>query len=174
MVSVGGFDWGPAVNKVTLYLDGIAESTDRSDFIVYANRSSDLTDDQILPSNGRRQISAAYISDENGNRIEKGAFITLILEVGPHLQIASPFQYMRVDDRVGNQWIDYKLTIINTSTQEVWNEEAERRIPLIDEFDLNGRFNTADGISMSYAYFSPKEKQDKYPLIIWLHGGGEG
>jgi predicted peptidase len=27
---------------------------------------------------------------------------------------------------------------------------------------------------MSYAYFSPKEKQDKYPLIIWLHGGGEG
>jgi predicted peptidase len=45
-------------------------------------------------------------------------------------------------------------------------------IPLIDRFDLSGTFLQGD-ITMSYASYSP-EDDDESPLIIWLHGGGEG
>ncbi|MEM8888286.1 MAG: glucan-binding protein, partial [Bacteroidota bacterium] len=49
-----------------------------------------------------------------------------------------------------------------------------RIIPLIDEFDLNGKFSDGD-IHLTYASFSPKTAaKGKRPLLIWLHGGGEG
>jgi predicted peptidase len=47
-------------------------------------------------------------------------------------------------------------------------------MPLIDEFDLSGKFNYEEGKTMSYASFTPKIKSEKSPLIICLHGGGEG
>jgi predicted peptidase len=54
-------------------------------------------------------------------------------------------------------------------------------MPTIDRFDLSGRFSDGNGITMSYASYSPADDQysppndqEKSPLIIWLHGGGEG
>jgi predicted peptidase len=47
-------------------------------------------------------------------------------------------------------------------------------MPLIDQFDLTGKYTYSEKLTMSYATFTPKVKKDKAPLIIWLHGGGEG
>ncbi len=47
-------------------------------------------------------------------------------------------------------------------------------MPLVDQFDLKGKFTFGDKLTMSYASFAPSNQKDKSPLIIWLHGGGEG
>lgn len=47
-------------------------------------------------------------------------------------------------------------------------------MPLIDRFDLSGKFKYNDELTLSYASYTPKTDSDKMPLIIWLHGGGEG
>lgn len=74
----------------------------------------------------------------------------------------------------GNSWLDYQLVIINSETKQVWNKEKERLIPSIEMFDLNGAFTFKEGLTFSYASFAPQIENKKVPLIIWLHGGGEG
>ena len=172
---IEGFDWGPAVNKVILKMDETIEQVSPGDFVVRATRSSDLSENPISPSHGELNVHSAYVSDEKGNHAASGQYVTLLLEVGPQIRIGSPFQYVRfASGGGGNIWVDYKLTVLNTESLRIWNNESGRSIPLIDDFDLSGRFTAEDGISMSYASFTPDGDKDEYPLIIWLHGGGEG
>jgi predicted peptidase len=168
---IEGFDWGPAVNKVILHLGETVKETNPSEFAVYASRKS--SDGEISPatSSGTRSVVYAYISDAHGNRAETGSFVTLILGVSPIQAIGSPIQYFRSK---GNVWIDYQLTVVQTSTGKVWNSEKSRIMPLVDQFDLQGKFKYSESMTLSYAAFAPKMVKEKAPLIIWLHGGGEG
>jgi len=104
--------------------------------------------------------------------VEEGNHVTLVLYVAPNQPIGSPIQYSQAEGCSGNSWIDYNMTIQDETKGLVWNEEVNRVIPLIDRFDLSGTFSHGD-ITMSYASYSP-ENDDESPLIIWLHGGGEG
>lgn len=168
---VEGFDWGAGVNKVILTLSDTTSIVSASEFSVFASRKSNagpIPDDQ---STGKREIVGAYVSDATGNRVKTGKNITLVLSVGPQLAISSPIQYFRSK---GNVWVDYQLTIIHAKTQQVWDNNTGKIMPLIDQFDLTGKYKFNDQLTMSYATFSPTVKKDKAPLIIWLHGGGEG
>ena len=49
-----------------------------------------------------------------------------------------------------------------------------KMLPVVDAFDLNGSYTHTDGIKLTYASFMPETNSSKIPLIIWLHGGGEG
>ncbi|HCH46066.1 prolyl oligopeptidase family serine peptidase, partial [uncultured Algoriphagus sp.] len=139
----------------------------------FAKRESSQGDIPESQKSGERDVVFAFVSDENGNRVASGKHITLVLEVSPTQPIGSPIQYMRVGNRGGNFWIDYSLTIINSKTNQVWNQAAGKIMPLVDEYDLKGKFQYGN-LTMSYASFSPETKGKKAPLIIWLHGGGEG
>lgn len=86
----------------------------------------------------------------------------------------APIQFFFSEGCNGNQWVDYKLTITHTETQRVWDTEGDRIIPLVDEFDLTGEFKYNDDITLSYAAYKPQNNRAIKPLIIWLHGGGEG
>lgn len=168
---VEGFDWGAGVNKVILTLSDTTSIVSASEFSVFTSRKSNagpIPDDQ---STGKREIVGAYVSDATGNRVKTGKNITLVLSVGPQLAISSPIQYFRSK---GNVWVDYQLTIIHAKTQQVWDNNTGKIMPLIDQFDLTGKYKFNDQLTMSYATFSPTVKKDKAPLIIWLHGGGEG
>jgi len=167
---IEGFDWGPAVKKVVLSKGDVDLSTDPSQYKVYATRSSDLSENPINPASGERTVISAYSSDAKGDRIADGEYVTLNLSVAPNLPLGSPFQYMR---SYGNVWVDYKLMITNKETLEVWNKEDERIMPLIDEYNLDGKFSQ-DNVNLTYASFTPETNQEKVPLMIWLHGGGEG
>ena len=107
----------------------------------------------------------------DGDKIKIGKHITLVLAVGPNLPIGSPIQYFRSK---GNQWIDYQLTIINNKSQQVWDNSIGKIMPLVDQFNLQGKYKHNEKLTMSYASFAPDTKKEKSPLIIWLHGGGEG
>ncbi|WP_268036058.1 prolyl oligopeptidase family serine peptidase [Algoriphagus sp. PAP.12] len=170
---VEGFDWGPAVSKVILRNEQEIKDFSPTDFKVFATRSTDEGEIPASQTNGERNVVFAYTSDADGNRVEAGMFITLVLEVSPILPIGSPFQYMRSGGRGGNFWVNYSLTIVHKKNNQVWDQKIGKKMPLVDDYDLNGKFSNGS-ITMSYAAFTPKSIQAKVPLIIWLHGGGEG
>lgn len=170
---IEGFDWGPAVNKVVLALDAPLENFKTDEFEVYVKRSTKEGEIPASQVSGKRAISYAYPSDQKGNRTTGGNYLTLVLDVSPVNPLGSPIQYMRVGNRGGNFWIDYALTIVNKSTGQVWNQESGRSRPIVDEFNLDGKF-THENTTLTYAAFAPKTMDKKAPLIIWLHGGGEG
>ena len=168
-IVVEGFDWGAGVNKVILALNDTTSKVNVADFTVFASRKSSTG--PIADPDNKRDIVTAYVSDENGERVKTGKNITLVLSVGPQIAISSPFQYQRSK---GNVWVDYSLTIVQTKSGQVWDTSTGKIMPLIDQFDLTGKYTFSDKLTMSYATFTPKVKKDKAPLIIWLHGGGEG
>lgn len=168
-IIVEGFDWGAGVNKVILALNDTTSKVNPADYTVFASRKS--TTGPIADENNKREIVTAYVSDEKGEKVKTGKNITLVLSVGPQLPISSPFQYLRSK---GNVWVDYSLTIVHPKTGYVWDTSTGKIMPLIDQFDLTGKYTFSENLTMSYATFTPKVKKDKAPLIIWLHGGGEG
>jgi poly(3-hydroxybutyrate) depolymerase len=174
ILHVEGFDWGPAVNKVTLPFEKPISTAIASEFSVFAYRKTPQGDIPIDQSYGKREVTYAYVSDEKGNRITSGNHITLVLAVGPMLSIGSPIQYMRINNQGRNSWIDYQLTIFHNKSNLIWQKETSRIMPQLDIFNLKGQFKYNDQLTMSYASFEPKNKTGKSPLIIWLHGGGEG
>lgn len=171
---VEGFDWGPAVNKVIVGLDAPASTVDFKDFTVSVERTHSCADIPAAQAKGSRSVVYAYISDNQGKRVKEGAFVTLVLAVAPNMPLGSPFQYSQKAGCRGNTWVDYKVSVTDTKNNKTWNKEKNRLMPLVDDFDLTGKFKYEEGKTMSYAAFAPKNKGAKSPLIIWLHGGGEG
>lgn len=168
-----GFDWGAAASKVILSLDESSVEMDASDFEVQVNRSTSCAELSPAEASGQLKVLHAYNSDAEGKRSAAGKHLTLALFTAPFEQLNSPIKYFAQNPNCkGNQWIDFDLTITNKKTQQVWDAEINRIIPLIDEFDLAGNFAHGD-ISLPYASYEPETKT-KSPLIIWLHGGGEG
>ncbi len=170
---IEGFDWGPQVNKVVIGLPQATKEVNSTDYEVFVTRSSSLGEIPAAQSSGKRTVVYAYPSDENGNRVEEGKHATLVLAVSPINPLGSAIQYLRMGNRSSNVWIDYGVTVVDTKSGSSWNEEDGRIRTVVDEFDLAGRFTHA-GTTLSYAAFTPKNLTAKAPLIIWLHGGGEG
>jgi predicted esterase len=171
---VEGFDWGPAVSKLVLKFDTVQSTADFRDYTVYIEKNSDCVDIPAASRVGTRTVLFAYVSDHTGKRSAKNNFITLVLSIAPNMALASPFQYSVTGKCRGNNWVDYKVTVANSKANKVWSVQNGRILPLIDSFDLKGKFEYESGKSMSYASFSPISTAPKKPLIIWLHGGGEG
>ena len=158
---IEGFDWGPAVNKVTLPFEKPVSSAQSAEFTVFAHRKTSQGEIPIDQSYGKREVNIAYISDERGNRLASGNHITLVLYVGPMLPIGSPIQYMRINNQGRNLWIDYQLTIFHNKSNLIWQKETARVMPQLDLFNLKGQFKYNDQLTMSYASFEPKNKTRK-------------
>ncbi|MEM6967273.1 MAG: prolyl oligopeptidase family serine peptidase [Bacteroidota bacterium] len=171
---IEGFDWGAAASKVILPVKENLTTVSGDDFEVLVKRSTDCAQLSPAEANGALKVLYAYVSDENGERIQQSNYITLALYAAPFEQINSPIKYFSQNPKCpGNRWVDFQLTILNRKTHQVWNQEKNRIIPLIDDFDLSGKFTHRNN-TLTYASFSPKTTEDQRPLIIWLHGGGEG
>ncbi len=172
---VEGFAWGPMVNKVIVGVDAPTKTVDMQDYAVVAERSHACAEVPAAFAKGNRTIVFAYVSDNKGNRVEEGSFVTLILAVAPNSPICSALQYSQKAACRGNKWVDYKVTVTNTKTNQVWNKEKNRIMPIGDDFDLTGKYEYEQGKFLTYADFKPvKMNSAKVSLIIWLHGGGEG
>ena len=171
---VEGYDWGPNVSKVIVGLDNTVKTVDLKDYTVSATRHSSCVEIPAAQASGSRSVVFAYVSDQQGIRMSEGNFVTLVLAVAPNLPIASPIFYSQNPKCRGNNWIEYKLSVKDTKSNQTWDKEKKRIIPLLDQFDLSGKYKADDSITMSYAVYTPKIKAAKSPLIIWLHGGGEG
>lgn len=192
-----GFDWGPAITKVILDMKATIESSALTEDTFKVNsvreyKAGNLEtmkiDEELTVETKERKIVAVYVSDENGEETEKGTFVTIDMEVGPDLPESSPFYYNYLTNH--NVYVDtsYMIELADEASlktkdgQSVTMTETDKvgykgnMNVIADEFNLAGSY-TNGNISLKYASFIPKTASDKdgsNPLIIWLHGVGEG
>ncbi len=177
------FDWGAATTKIvlnagiTIPRDAVGTDT----FSVQVTRSDSRISEKPVLEVGIRPVIEAYPSDERGNPQENGTYLTLEMLVGPTETLGSPLNYYNRS----NMWIDCEYVIsqekpIATNTLAITglkSEELSKQFRLgVDDFSLGSyTYNDAQWgeITIGYVAFKPEET-GKRPLIIWLHGGGEG
>lgn len=174
-IIIEGYDWGPAASKVVLPVENPLSQVDRNNYEVQVSRSAEGVQMSAAETSGNLPVVHAYVSDSEGNRINgEGTYLTLVLYVSPNQIIDNPIKYVFQGGRGSNQWIDFKLTIKDKTSGHMWQKESRRILPLIDRFDLTGKYLHHDGTQLTYASYKPTMGSGKHPLIIWLHGGGEG
>lgn len=176
------FDWGPAITKIIVDLGTTVpqDSITNNTFKVHVVRTENRPNTPILgQAEGDCKITKAYPSDEDGNSQTKGRYVTLELEVGPTISLTSPINY-NVTSQL-NAWVDCKFTInqqkdINSNDGNisglVVNKFAGGSKNLVDDFRIGSA--TYDNVTLKYASYKPENDYNKKPLIIWLHGIGEG
>lgn len=173
---VNGYEWGPAVDKVIVEFDGRVKNFAIDTF-------------QVKTATDIRKIKDVYNSDDRGNRVDKESkFIAFDLEV--KYNFSSPFYY---DWQIQqNRWVDsYKLTLTLregksfTVGKTEYNDVNSFRFVddllysiIKDECDAFYKDEyTYKDQTLQRAIFTPngaKADKSKNPLIIWLHGLGEG
>ena len=191
------FDWGPAISKVIIkWIEEIeSEMVNNNSFKVYARRI--LAEGALSPSEakktvevkvnlgstskkdsdlqGYREITSIYVSNERGNKQQKGNYITIEMTVYPKYALSSALNY-DLNTRYNNYVRPY-YTIIQTNPINnknnfiIENYKGDIR-PIVDKFKFCHKMNKF--ISIGYASYEPPNDGNKHPLIIWLHGYGEG
>jgi len=184
---VQGYEWGPAIPKIIVEFEDNVTGFDKDTFTV----KTDVFD---------REIINVYNSNEFGEE-QKGASKYLTFElvvktsVNPFLGVsmgdASPFVYDMETGR--NSWatnFNLELNLAEKKTFKVGNYEYGNK-NAFKTFTYNLAENytcpetqpwdkdsfTADDITLQRASFTPEGAESdagKNPLIIWLHGAGEG
>lgn len=171
---IEGYDWGPAANKVILPMERELTTAEGLRFRVEVMRQAKCEELKEEDANGERSVTAAYVSDPGGNPTSKGTHVTLELDVSPDLVLSNPFNYSTSNGCNGNSWVTYRLQIFEEAEDQRWTEEKNRILPLIEKFKLDEAYSFSPNLELNYAYYAPSEPDAKIPLIIWLHGGGEG
>lgn len=184
------FDFGPHVSKVILNVgDGLKGAKLSADqFCVSVKRTAVSGEDFVWPvfmgqkpddsMKGTRRITDLYVSDADGRRDENGQYITLCMYCDPREGIGSVIRFDGKFNVTVN--IAYKIEqVLPVETGEGMLEGL-----VFDENDGN-RFIYGDllqtavhddaKITLSYCFYRPQEADEhKVPLLIWLHGAGEG
>jgi len=187
------YDWGPSVNKLVLdlkqevkadiltkdmfHVESVRTFKDFSfqTFSFAENASEHVAD---------RNVTEIYLSDAEGNKVENGQYITLEMEVGPNLSEGAALNYNILTNR--NSFVDtyYKISLNPGAVLESVDDQALTFLPaaedemdkningLADKFVHNQEFSSNE-IDLLYASYEP-EADEALPLIIWLHGAGEG
>lgn len=174
---IQGYEWGPAVSKVVLEFPDVA---------------SDFGDDtfEVLFGSAVRTIQKVYSCDEEGAQSD-AATKYIAIEMTAKYGEGSPFVYK--DDV--NQWPDsikFNVTVAENKSFRVGGTTYQagdsctcavtaegRRIPQTASWIKDTVDYQEDGkdITLSRAAWAPEgadSDSGKNPLIIWLHGAGEG
>ena len=174
-------DWGAAITKLIVEIGKpIPKNSVTVDtFKVHVTRSDDRLASPIIEE-GYRKVTKAYVSDKDGNRAVRGKYVVLEMKIGPTLSLGSPLNYTSGS----NKWIESNYTITQvknikfnsgksgTISGLVIDRFAGETRVLVDDFSSNRA--TYNDVTLTYADYTPAKDKHKNPLIIWLHGGGEG
>lgn len=194
---VKGYDWGPGIYKIVLDAGTDIQriSLAKDSFKVLAERHAtmfNMTTQQVYEGqeSGSRVIKGVYLSDAKGKATSRtvSRYIVIEMDAHPDLAIANPFTFN--PQTFMNTDADYTYTIIqqrplkdvagryvmhlttNSDTPSITMEET------VDRFDRTGKYDYKDAvygdIRLTYASYMPPTSTAKRPLIIWLHGAGEG
>ncbi|MBR1780069.1 MAG: prolyl oligopeptidase family serine peptidase [Oscillospiraceae bacterium] len=186
-------DFGPYVTKLVLGLPAEvrAEDVAPEQFNVYVEVLSwqgevvpipkdFLTQDEFIPSRAFRPVTRAYPSTRTGEPLDRGVYITLEMPYGPIYSCSSTL-VADVEDLNGHEYYafsNYRITQITPIGGEhpmqglVFDTCAGVFNPKRDRFLED--ISSDPKIPMRYGYYLPRIGRGKRPLIIFLHGAGEG
>jgi predicted peptidase len=178
---IEGYEWGPSVSKIVLHFEDhqIGKNTfDKDTF-------------KVLAGSTARNVLAAYLSDAQGKEIvdDNSNYVTLAFEVG--YSRYQPIHNSSVFSYTGGRNVFRNLAIYSVSLQtgkslvinsveykqvNVASSKYSGRISPDTDGLLKGSFSDGSRTLTYAAYETEAMKNDsgKNPLIIWLHGAGEG
>lgn len=190
---IHGFDWGPGYSK--MIIDIKKEILNLPDSFVqieakkqYTSFNMDKREIKSVDGESEVPILAHYLSDSIGNKVNSPSrYVTVELEVHPDNVFTNPFNYSFETGFNSYTEIDYTITQLNT-VQTIDNKEISGFVlsskELTEVFEPEAAlFETGvhsyvdrwgKDLKLSYASYTPKEMESKRPLIIMLHGAGEG
>lgn len=180
-IEIAGYEWGPAVPKVILELNQKANE-------------AVLDKVQVKTAGVNRKVQKVYLSDAKA-KVAKGSskYVTLELAVTYTFEAkdnASPFYYNL--ESLRNEWAkDYQVEVkdlrIDGQKLSAKADAIKNRVMNdTDLFNVRGDFsgkytnpmtNQEEELQLTYAAYEPeklKNSKAKSPLVIWLHGQGEG
>ena len=183
-IYVKGYEGGPGVPKLIIELEDAVDSVDPSGW-------------QVMTAGAERTVTHVYTSDENGNPQENSNFIAIDMETGfndaTFSVVGSPFTYNTTTSM--NEWSPaYEVAIAapavtiedETYSLSITEDAVNNRIsPDTDLFTARGSFtgtyvnpmtDQEEELTLSTAAYEPEglSEGEANPLVIWLHGQGEG
>lgn len=183
-------DYGPNITKIILETGRplIGAKLDPKQFSVFVERIIEMDEDFEWPKfmgekpedamKGIRTVTGLYVSDAAGEPQEDGTCITLNLACHPMDSLGSILFY----DGDFNTLVEVKYTVTQTApiptdagelSGMVFDVDGGNRI-VYGEWLQFGAFSHPDA-DLTYAHYEPAHTaEEKLPLIIWLHGAGEG
>jgi predicted esterase len=183
-------DFGPYITKIILPLSKSIKSDELSEdtFNVYVERRSKKTGEvlqlrkdwnsvELYPSKGYCCVTNAYTSDSEGNKNEKGSHATLELECEAIHRLNSETAF----EQEHNVYVFCDFRITQVKEIQTYNDTISGLV--FDHFgggkmeQIKGWVNNESSYAempLCFGYYSPNMNKEKRPLIIWLHGAGEG
>ncbi|MBO4688358.1 MAG: prolyl oligopeptidase family serine peptidase [Clostridiales bacterium] len=170
-MEVRGFDWGPAVVKVTLDVPDSPLSSDlTSESVTVTEEKADASDFYSEP----RIVTAVYYSDADGNRIESAGdvYLSIELQIGPEEGLLTYYDNKTCLD---NWYKDYRLIVKMPDGSEL-AVAGDRVFPEIENASIENVFTGREGHSFRCISYEPgnASAENLRPLVIWFHGGGSG
>ncbi|WP_372442190.1 prolyl oligopeptidase family serine peptidase [Metabacillus bambusae] len=175
-------DWGAAITKVIVDLGKpvLKDAVSTDTFKVHVARSDSRLSNPFLEE-GTRKITNAYVANKDGSKaLKTGKYVVLEMQIGPNISLGSAINY----DWAGsgyNDWNDNTYTI--TQQKDIETPAGTLSGLVVDTFnggvrelvdDFSTEKATYEDITLTYADYTPVKDKGKNPLIIWLHGAGEG
>lgn len=185
-IVVEGYEWGPAVTGLIVKFNDAVSGIDKDTFAVKT-------------ANASRTVTAAFICDENGKATSSSNYAYIGLEVSYNAMqqsaVGSPFTYDWMTTQKNTWTSNYSVSLtvaegksftVGSKTFEgfdKWNYNvataADRYVPQTTTWtkDAYNYVGENKNITLQRASWTPdgaKTDSGKNPLIIWLHGAGEG
>jgi len=183
-------DYGPYIRKIILPLPESIKSEALSEdtFNVYVERRSkktgeviqirrDWNSQELFPSKGYCRVIKAYPSDGEGNKTETGSHTTLELEIEAIFRLNSEIAFL--GEHNVKVFCDFRISQV----KELQTAKDSISGLVYDRFGgdtmeqaegwVNSKSSFAE-MPLRFGYYTPNMTGGKRPLIIWLHGGGEG
>ena len=188
-------DFGPYVTKLVLGMPQEVHAEDLSPdlfsvFVEVRKKSGETVElpksfierDKLVPSRGYRPVTAAYPSDMQGTPARGSSrFVTLEMPYGPVWKCSAALaaDMKNINGHEYYTVCDYRGTLTGTvgtgkdtlsglvfdTAAGVFNPKAERFLTSVSGHPK---------IPLRYGFFVPKKLDGPRPLIIFLHGAGEG
>lgn len=194
---VGGYAGGPAIEKAII---GFADNISSADISDQNNPIAVSLGGKLGQGYNYGFGDKVYLSDANGVKVAEGTttskFVTVQYSVGysgwSFAGNLSPFVYNQQTAK--NTWKDLTQATLSLSGLKIGETTytafggtatVTKEVPCLTDWKLDGTFSetitwgtdNARQINLTYGAYEPaalKTDNGKNPLIVWLHGGGEG
>lgn len=162
------YDWGPVVDRMILNPGKIAENLTTED--LYGEKFKVIC--HCGEKSEERIPRRAYLCNIDGEALSQGedAHIMLEFNVHPEDYFFSPVGWNEKENR-GFWKEDYSYSISHSAFEKDIETLNDWILPEGDKFEI---LKTSGELQAAYFECENAKDGEKHPLVIWLHGAGEG